>query len=51
MIPESTTRWRARYERIRSMIARDECVILDGAMGTESDQGPRWRQAGVRAAL
>ena len=24
-----------RYERIRGMIARDECVILDGAMGTE----------------
>ena len=34
MIPESTTAG-ARYERIRSMIARDECVILDGAMGTE----------------
>jgi S-methylmethionine-dependent homocysteine/selenocysteine methylase/SAM-dependent methyltransferase len=34
MTPESTTAG-ARYERIRKMIAEDECVILDGAMGTE----------------
>ena len=24
-----------RYERLRRMIASDECVILDGAIGTE----------------
>ena len=36
MSPESTTTGTdIRYERIRGMIARDECVILDGAMGTE----------------
>src|ERR1700742_4080727 len=36
MSPESTTTGTGiRYERIRGMIARDECVILDGAMGTE----------------
>ena len=36
MSAESTTAGTdTRYERIRGMIARDECVILDGAMGTE----------------
>jgi S-methylmethionine-dependent homocysteine/selenocysteine methylase/SAM-dependent methyltransferase len=36
MSAESTTAGAdMRYERIRGMIARDECVILDGAMGTE----------------
>ena len=36
MSAESTTAGTGvRYERIRGMIARDECVILDGAMGTE----------------
>ena len=36
MTPESTaTSTDVGYERVRRMIARDECVILDGAMGSE----------------
>jgi Homocysteine S-methyltransferase len=34
-VESTTTGTSIRYDRIRGMIARDECVILDGAMGTE----------------